>query len=79
MLTFDIATGVKMSWIRWACLGLMVSGLVFFLYGANFYNAAFGWSGVALFVVGLSVLLAHYVYGLLTKEADAEPSPEMST
>jgi hypothetical protein len=68
-----------MSWLSWLCLGLIVSGLVIFLYGANFYNAASGWAGVGLFVIGILVFLVHYIYGLLTKEADVQNSVEVSS
>jgi membrane-bound ClpP family serine protease len=58
-----------MSWINWACLGLIVLGVVLFLYGANYYDATVGWAGVYLFTLGIVVIIAVYVYGELTKKA----------
>ena len=66
-----------MSWVSWVCLGMAVSGLVVFLYGANFYEAVVGWAGVGLFVVGILVFLVSYVFGVLTKKVDVEDSLEV--
>jgi hypothetical protein len=56
-----------MSWIDWVCLGIIVLGVVLFLYGANHYDATVGWAGVYLFGAGLLVILVLYIYGELTK------------
>jgi len=61
-----------MSWIDWVCLGIIVFGVVLFLYGANYYDAAVGWAGVYLFTLGVLVIIALYVYGELTKKAKAQ-------
>jgi membrane-bound ClpP family serine protease len=37
---------------------LIVLGIVCFLYGANFYNAVFGWAGIGLFIAGLMIYFA---------------------
>jgi len=60
-----------MSWINWVCLGLIVLGVVLFLYGANYYDATVGWAGVYLFTLGILIIIALYVYGELTKKAKA--------
>jgi uncharacterized membrane protein len=61
-----------MSWVNWTCLGVVLLGFVLFLCGANYYNAAVGWVGVGLFVVGILVFLVHYVYGELTKRVSVQ-------
>jgi len=57
-----------MSWINWVCLGMIVLGVVLFLYGANYYDATVGWAGVYLVIIGLLVILFLYIYGELTKK-----------
>jgi len=57
-----------MSWINWVCLGMIVLGVVLFLYGANYYDATVGWAGVYLVIIGLLVILVLYIYGELTKK-----------
>ena len=57
-----------MSWINWACLGIIVLGVVLFLYGANYYDATVGWAGVYLVIIGLLVMLVRYIYGELMKK-----------
>jgi hypothetical protein len=57
-----------MSWTNWACLGITVLGVILFLYGANYYDAAVGWAGVYLFIAGIVAFLILYIYGELTKK-----------
>ena len=57
-----------MSWINWVCAGIVILGIILFLYGANYYDAGVGWTGVFLFIVGVLVFLIHYIYGELTKK-----------
>ena len=57
-----------MSWINWACLGIIVLGVVLFLYGANYYGANIGWAGVYLVIIGVLAFLILYTYGELTKK-----------
>ena len=57
-----------MSWIDWVCLGIVVLGVVLFLYGANYYDATVGWAGVYLVIIGIIAILVLYVYGELTKK-----------
>ncbi len=56
-----------MSWIDWACLGIIIAGFVLFLYGANYYDITIGWVGVYLFVGGILAFLALHIYNLLVK------------
>jgi len=57
-----------MSWINWVCLGMIVLGVLLFLYGANYYDATVGWAGVYLVIIGLLAILVLYIYGELTKK-----------
>jgi len=62
-----------MDLANWACVGLLICGIILFLYGANFYNAAVGWAGAYLFLIGAIGLLALYIYGELTKKNPQNP------
>ena len=42
-----------MPWKVLLCLLVVVLGFVLFLYGANYYDATIGWTGVGLFVGGI--------------------------
>jgi hypothetical protein len=42
-----------MPWKVLLCLLVVVIGFVLFLYGANYYDATIGWTGVGLFVGGI--------------------------
>jgi membrane-bound ClpP family serine protease len=42
-----------MSWRDLVCLLLVIIGAILFLYGANYYDATTGWTGVGLFVSGI--------------------------
>jgi hypothetical protein len=42
-----------MPWKALACLLIVILGFVVFLYGANYYDATFGWIGFSLFVGGI--------------------------
>jgi membrane-bound ClpP family serine protease len=57
----------------WACVGLMVVGLVLFLVGANYYNAVVGFAGEYVFIFGIIAALAVYVYSELKKTRDQKP------
>jgi membrane-bound ClpP family serine protease len=68
---------LKVSREDWLCLGLIIFGIVFFLVGANIYNALIGWFGVFLFLGGILALIMLYVYSSLSKpRTEAEPQPE---
>jgi membrane-bound ClpP family serine protease len=56
-----------MSREDWACIGLMVLGILMFLVGANYYNNFVGWLGVFLFAGGALTLVLLYVYSSLSK------------
>jgi len=62
-----------MGLANWVCVGLLIFGVVLFLYGANFYNAGVGWAGAYLFLVGAVGLLALYIYRELTKKSSQNP------
>ena len=57
-----------MARINWVCLGIIVLSVVLFLYGANYYEATVGWSGVFLFIAGILAFLIRYIYSELTKK-----------
>jgi membrane-bound ClpP family serine protease len=61
-----------MSWANWLCLALVIIGFIFFLYGANYYNATIGWAGVYLFASGIAIYLIVYIYNELTKKAPVQ-------
>ena len=61
-----------MSRLDLVCLGIVILGVVLFLYGANFYDAIIGWVGVYLIIVGILVFLTFYIYNELTKKVKAQ-------
>jgi drug/metabolite transporter (DMT)-like permease len=61
-----------MSWTDWACLGIIVLGVVLFLYGANYYDDTIGWAGVCLVIIGILAFLILYIYGELTKKGNVQ-------
>jgi membrane-bound ClpP family serine protease len=46
---------------------LIIVGIVLFLYGANYYVAAIGYTGVGLFIGGFVVYAVWKVYAISTK------------
>jgi membrane-bound ClpP family serine protease len=46
---------------------LIIVGVVLFLYGANYYEAAIGYAGVGLFIGGFVVYAVWKVYEVSTK------------
>lgn len=64
---------VEMSWMNWACVGIIVLGFVLFLYGANYYDAAIGYTGIFFFLTGVTGIIVLYIYGVLTKKASQNP------
>ena len=56
-----------MSWTDIACLVLVIAGIVLFLYGANAYDSAVGYTGIGFFVSGLIVYVALQAYASMTK------------
>jgi hypothetical protein len=63
-----------MSWTDWACLGIFVVGFLLFLYGANTYNAAVGYTGVFLFIGAIAAYLILYAAKEFAKEAKEKPA-----
>jgi len=61
-----------MSWKDWACLGVIVLGVVLFLCGANYYDAIVGWAGVCLVIIGILAFLILYIHGELTKKVNVQ-------
>jgi len=58
-----------MSWINWVLLAVLITGFIFFLYGANIYNSIFGYSGIYLSIGAIAAYLIHYIYKELNKKA----------
>jgi hypothetical protein len=42
-----------MPWKGLVCLLIVVLGFILFLYGANYFDATVGWTGVGFFVGGI--------------------------
>jgi ABC-type bacteriocin/lantibiotic exporter with double-glycine peptidase domain len=61
-----------MSRVDLACLGIVISGFVLFLYGANFFDVVIGWVGVYLIIGGILVFLLFYIYNELTKKVEVQ-------
>ncbi len=61
-----------MSWIDWACLVAFISGFILFLYGANYYNALVGWTGVFLGIGAVAIVVVRYAYRELTKNKQVQ-------
>jgi membrane-bound ClpP family serine protease len=49
----------------WACIGIIVMGIILFLVGANVYNAFLGYLGVFFLIGGVLALIALYIYNYL--------------
>ena len=62
-----------MSLANWVCIVLVISGIIVFLYGANFYISTVGWAGLYVLILGGVTLLALYIYGELTKKPNQNP------
>ena len=60
-----------MSWSDWTLLGVFILGFLLFLYGANTYDAAVGYSGVYLFIGSIAAYLIVYIYKEMTKKKPA--------
>jgi len=57
--------------VPWKSLGFLLAailGIILFLYGANYYSAAWGWVGVYLIVAAFMAYLAERVYGDLRRK-----------
>jgi hypothetical protein len=51
-------------------LFLVILGLVLFLYGANYYNATVGWTGVGLIAAGCFGYIALKVIEVSTRKKE---------
>ncbi len=63
-----------MSWTDWTLFGVFVIGFLLFLYGANTYNAAVGYTGVYLFLGSIATYLIIYIYKEITKKPTSIPT-----
>lgn len=57
-----------MRLMTWACVLVLVVGLILFLYGANYYDSTVGWAGVVLAIGDILVFIILYIYSSRTKE-----------
>ncbi len=63
-----------MSWKDLVCFGVIVLGIILFLYGSNYYNATVGWTGVSLIIGGFLAEIILQVYEtLIKKKIDQKP------
>lgn len=58
-----------MPWKEIVCICVIVIGVILFLYGANLYNAAVGWTGFFLIIGGFFAEIAFKVYERVRKKA----------
>ena len=63
-----------MSWTDWTLFGVFVIGFLLFLYGANTYNVAVGYTGVYLFLGSIAAYLIIYIYKEITKKPMPAPT-----
>jgi hypothetical protein len=47
---------------------MVIVGVVLFLYGANYYDAAMGWTGVGVFVGGIVLYVVLKAYESVAKK-----------
>jgi len=57
-----------MPWKGLTCLLIVVLGLILFLYGANYYDATIGYTGLGFFVGGVVLYIFLKVYESVTKK-----------
>jgi hypothetical protein len=57
-----------MSWKGILCACVIVMGVILFLYGANYYNAAIGWIGFSLILGGFLAGIVGKVYEKVRKK-----------
>ena len=68
---FEIDLGVvSMSWKDLASLGIIVLGIILFLYGSNAYDAVIGWTGVTLILAGIAAQIILRIYDFLMKKGN---------
>jgi membrane-bound ClpP family serine protease len=59
-----------MPWKGLTCLLIVVLGLILFLYGANYYDATIGYTGLGFFVGGIVLYIFLKVYESVTKKIE---------
>ncbi|MEM3597257.1 MAG: hypothetical protein QXJ53_03940 [Candidatus Bathyarchaeia archaeon] len=59
-----------MRWYEIACVLVFFVGVVLFLYGANYYDALAGWTGVVLAVGAFFAEILLKIYEVLGKSRD---------
>jgi SNF family Na+-dependent transporter len=59
-----------MSWKDLICLCVVIIGVVLFLYGANYYDALIGWTGIYLIIAGFLMKIVLMVWESLKKGED---------
>jgi membrane-bound ClpP family serine protease len=57
-----------MSWLSLTSVLFVIVGLLFFLYGANVYNAFIGWTGFCLSIAGVLLYIVPFLYLQLSKK-----------
>lgn len=73
VLDFNLVRDVfRVSWKDLAIILIIILGVVLFLYGSNYYDAVYGWSGVFLIFAGIMAYVALEVYGALRKKRKLE-------
>ena len=58
-----------MLWKDLVVLGIIVLGIILFLYGSNYFDATVGWTGVYLMITGFFVEIVLYAYGKFKKKS----------
>jgi hypothetical protein len=53
---------------------VIIVGIILFLYGANYYDATVGWTGVGLSIAGVVAFIVFYVHSQLTKKPSLQKS-----
>ncbi len=57
-----------MSKTDWTIVAILILGFLLFLYGANYYDAIIGYTGIYLFIGGIAAYLIIYIYKELKKK-----------
>jgi hypothetical protein len=68
MFLGDIYEVIMMSWLSLVSALFVLVGLSLFLYGANVYNAAIGWTGFSLCIAGILIYVITFLYVQLNKK-----------
>jgi hypothetical protein len=60
---------IMMSWLSLVSTLFVLVGLSLFLYGANVYSAAIGWTGFSLCLAGILIYVIAFLYVQLNKKS----------